>query len=297
MITQMNIPLKDFIYLIRPAQWVKNLLIFAPPLFGGVLFTHHEVFLKMIQAFFAFSFASSAGYIINDLFDKEADSLHPQKKNRPITSERVTESQAYLLIFITLAISLGLSLKFGQYFILIIALYLILDVAYSYFLQHILIVDAFCIALGFVFRIEAGGVASKVQISIWLLLVTFLLSLLLAFGKRRFELASFDNSASHRKVLAKYTVNFLDTTLAIFSTTAIVAYSIYVVDRGLKGIIVTVPFVIYGVLRYMYLVQTNANGDPTDALLKDKGLFICVFLWVVVTAVIIHLNDILRFLK
>lgn len=297
MITQMKIPLKDFIYLLRPPHWVKNLLIFAPPLFGGVLFNHTEVFLKMIQAFFAFSFASSAGYIINDLYDKEADRHHPKKKLRPIASGRINTVQAVLLILLTLAVSIGLSLRFGKEFILIIFLYLLLDVVYSFSLQHVLILDAFCIALGFVFRIEAGGIASRIRVSTWLFIVTFLLSLLLAFGKRRFELSSFDNSTSHRKVLAKYTVNFLDSTLGIFSTTAIVTYSIYVVERGVKGLFITVPFVCYGVLRYVYLVQTNSNGEPTEALLKDRGLFICVFLWVVVTAIIIHLQDILRFLR
>lgn len=251
----------------------------------------------MVQAFFAFSFASSTGYVINDLYDIEADRLHPRKKNRPIASGRVSTTQAFLLIFLTLLVSMGLSLGFGRWFIFIIFLYLLLDVVYSFYLQHILIIDAFSIALGFVLRIEAGGVASRIELSIWLLLVTFLLSLLLAFGKRRFELTSFDNSISYRKVLSKYTVNFLDSTLGIFSTTAIVTYSIYVVDRGLKGLIITVPFVCYGVLRYMYLVQTNSNGDPTDALLRDRGLFICVFLWIAVTSIIIHLQDIMRFFR
>ncbi|MGH7807854.1 MAG: UbiA family prenyltransferase, partial [Thermodesulfobacteriota bacterium] len=260
-------------------------------------FNHTEVFSKMVQAFFAFSFASSAGYIINDLYDKEADRHHPKKKSRPIASGRVNTVQAVLLILLALGVSVGLSLRFAQEFIFILFLYLLLDVVYSFSLQHVLILDAFCIALGFVFRIEAGGIASRIQVSTWLFIVTFLLSLLLAFGKRRFELSSFDNSTSHRKVLAKYTVNFLDSTLAIFSTTAIVTYSIYVVERGVKGLLITVPFVCYGVLRYMYLVQTDSNGDPTETLLKDKGLFICVFLWVVVTAVIIHLQDILPFFR
>jgi len=293
----MKFLIKDYIYLLRPTHWVKNLLIFAPPLFGSVLFNHTELFLKMIQAFFAFSLASSAGYIINDLYDKEADIHHPTKKYRPIASGRINTVQAVFMILLTLTISVLLSLRFGNEFMLIIVLYLLLDVVYSFFLQHILIIDAFCIALGFVFRIEAGGLASRIQVSTWLLIVTFLLSLLLAFGKRRFELASFDNSTSYRKVLAKYKVNFLDSALGIFSTTAIVTYSIYVVERGVEGLLITVPFVCYGVLRYMYLVQTNSNGDPTEALLKDKGLFICVFLWVAVTAVIIHLQDIMRFLK
>ena len=128
----MKIPIMDFVYLLRPPHWVKNLLIFAPPLFGGVLFNHTEVFSKMVQAFFAFSFASSAGYIINDLYDKEADRHHPKKKSRPIASGRVNTVQAVLLILLALGVSVGLSLRFAQEFIFILFLYLLLDVVYSF---------------------------------------------------------------------------------------------------------------------------------------------------------------------
>ncbi len=291
----MAIPFKDFIRLIRPHQWMKNLLILAPPFFGGAFFIDADLLFKMIQAFFAFSFASSTGYIINDLFDVRADRLHPNKKFRPIASGSISIRQAIVMVLLIFALSIGLSLKFGKVFILIIILYLILNLAYSFFLQHIVILDAFSIALGFVFRIEAGGRASGIEVSSWLFLTTFLLSLLLAFGKRRFELASFDNSTPFRRVLANYRMNFLDTALSIFATTAVVTYSIYAVNRGPKEFIITIPFACYGVLRYMYLVQTDTSGDPTEALLKDRGLFICVLLWMVVTALIIYLQDILHF--
>jgi 4-hydroxybenzoate polyprenyltransferase len=155
--------------------------------------------------------------------------------------------------------------------------------------------DAFSIALGFVLRIGAGGEASAIKISSWLFLTTFLLSLLLAFGKRRFELASLDNSTSFRRVLTKYRTDFLDMALTVFATTAIVTYSLYAVERGPREFIITVPFACYGVLRYMYLVQTDTSGDPTEVLLKDKWLFICVFLWIAATALIIYLQDILSF--
>ncbi len=284
----MKIPLRDFIRLTRPHHWIKNLLIFAPPFFGGTFLIDWDLFLKMVQAFFAFSFVSSTGYIINDLMDARTDRLHPKKRFRPIALGSVSTSQAVALVFIIFALSIGLSLRFGGVFLLIIVFYLILSLAYSFFIQHIVILDAFSIALGFVLRIEAGGKASKIGISSWLFLTTFLLSLLLAFGKRRFELESSGGSTSFRRVLSEYKTGFLDTVLSIFATTAIVTYSIYAVDRGPKEFIITVPFVCYGVLRYMYLVQTDTSGDPTEALLKDKWLFICVLLWIIVTALIIY---------
>lgn len=290
----MKIPFRDFIRLLRPHQWIKNLLIFAPPFFGGAFSIDRELFLKMAQAFFAFSFASSTGYIINDFLDVRADRLHPRKKFRPIALGNVSASQAVALILLIFALSMGLSLRLGKGFTLIVILYAIFSLAYTFFLQHLVIIDAFSIALGFVLRLEAGGKASGVEVSSWLFITTFLLSLLLAFGKRRFELVSSDNSTSFRRVLSKYRINFLDSALSIFATTAIVTYSLYTVDRGPKELIITIPFVCYGVLRYMYLVQTDTIGDPTETLLKDKWLFICVFLWVVITALIIYTRYIFR---
>jgi 4-hydroxybenzoate polyprenyltransferase len=281
----------DYIRLLRPHQWIKNLLILAPPFFGGAFFSDPTLLFAMIQAFFAFSFASSTGYIINDLSDLITDKLHPIKKFRPLASGRVSTQSAVILVLLTFAIAIGLSLSFGKGFILIIILYLILNLLYSFLLQHIVIVDAITIALGFVFRIGAGGEASGIEVSSWLFLTTFLLSLLLAFGKRRFELVSFSNSTSFRRVLAKYKMNFLDTAISIFATTAIVTYSLYAVERGPRLFIITVPFVCYGVLRYMYLVQTDKNGDPTEALLKDRWLFTSVFLWIIITAIIIYIHD------
>src|SRR5574341_11859 len=287
----MEIPFIDYIRLLRPHQWIKNLLIIAPPFFGGAFLADPTIFFKMAQAFFAFSFASSTGYIINDLFDLRTDRLHPTKKSRPIASGSVSVGMSIVLLLLTFILSMGLSLRFGEGFILIIILYLMLNIAYSLFLQHIVIVDAISIALGFVFRIGAGGKASGIEVSSWLFLTTFLLSLLLAFGKRRFELVSLNNSTAFRRVLAKYRMNFLDTALSIFATTAIVTYSLYAVERGPRAFVITVPFVCYGVLRYMYLVQTDTSGDPTEALLKDKWLFTCVFLWIIATAIIIYFND------
>ena len=280
--------LTNLVYLLRPAQWLKNLLVLAPPFFGGALFISHDMFLKMVLAFLAFSLASSTGYITNDISDIEADKVHPKKRLRPVASGRVSITQAIILGLITLVISLGISLYVSKTFLLIIVIYLILSLLYSLYLEKIVILDVIIIAIGFVLRIEAGGVASEIRVSSWLLLTTFLLSLFLAFGKRRFELVFINNGDTpHKEVLKHYKENFLDTTLSMFGTTAIVMYSIYAVVNESKTFLITVPFACFGVLRYMYLVQTNTSGDPTESLLKDMWLLLCVAIWLLVTTVVI----------
>lgn len=297
MVSQMERLLINWVYLLRPEQWVKNLLVLAPPFFGGVLFTSQDMFLEMVLAFLAFSLASSTGYIINDISDIESDKLHPKKKLRPIASSSISITEAIVLGLITLALSLGLSLYISKIFLLIIVIYLILSLLYSFYLEKIVILDVFIIAIGFVLRIEAGGVASVIDVSSWLLLTTFLLSLLLAFGKRRFELVFIKNSgAPYKEVLKHYKESFLDTTLSMFGTTAIVMYSIYAVVNESKTFLITVPFACFGVLRYMYLVQTNTSGDPTESLMKDIWLLLCVVLWLLVTTVVIYFSHIVDFI-
>jgi decaprenyl-phosphate phosphoribosyltransferase len=290
--------LKDFFYLLRPDHWIKNFLVLAPPFFGGVLFTNSHIFLKMFLAFIAFSLASSTAYIINDIFDINSDRLHPKKKMRPLASGRIKVFAAGVLAVVTLALSLTASLEISLYFLILTLSYLALSLLYSFYLQRIEIIDVFCIALGFVLRIEAGGVASAIEVSNWLLLTTFLLSLLLAFGKRRHELDLHNESENtFRDVLSKYNSKFLDTTLGIFATTALVTYAIYTVEIESRKLLFTVPFAIYGVLRYMYLVQTDTRGDPTESLLTDRPLFLCVLMWFLITAGIIYFKDIVGFLK
>ena len=284
---------KDYIYLLRPEQWLKNLLVLAPPFFGGVLFSSSEMVISMILAFIAFSLASSTAYVTNDISDKESDKLHPKKKLRPLASGRVGVTEAAVLAVITLIISLVLSFWVNKGFLLITAVYLVLSLLYSFYFERIVIVDAFIIAIGFVLRIEAGGLASGIEVTSWLLLTTFLLSLLLVFGKRRFELTMVKNKEhTFRKVLAQYNEKFLDTALGIFATSALVTYSIYVVGSESKIFLFTIPFACYGILRYMYLVQTDKSGDPTEALLKDKWLFLCVVIWLLATSLIIYFQDI-----
>ena len=287
---------KDIIYTLRPQQWIKNFLVFAPPFFGGTLFTSSDMLFKMFLAFIGFSLASSTAYIINDISDIESDRFHPQKKLRPLTSGRINMLTAIVLGIITLVLSLAASIEIGIQFLMITAAYLVLTLSYSFYLQKIEIIDVFCIAIGFVLRIEAGGVASGTEVSNWLLLTTFLLSLLLAFGKRRHELVVHnDPENSFREVLSRYNTNFLDTTLGIFATTAIVTYAIYTVEIESRIFLITVPFSIFGVLRYMYLVQTDTRGDPTESLYKDSPLLLSVLLWFLITTAIIYSKNIAGF--
>jgi 4-hydroxybenzoate polyprenyltransferase len=289
--------IRDIVSLLRVHQWIKNLLIFAPPFFAGIFFNNIQMFFQMILAFFCFSLVSSSAYIINDLSDIDNDKLHPTKKNRPIPSGRINKYIAVVILLVCLVSSTFISFYFGTSFLLVLALYLLMGIAYSLFLQYLVILDAFTIAAGFVLRIMAGGYASNTEVSSWLLLTTFLLSVLLAFGKRRYELSIAGQSKPFRKVLKEYNDRFLDSGIIIFATTAIVTFSIYAVEIGKKEFVVSVPFACYGVLRYLQIVQRENGVDPTDAFIKDRALFVAVFLWIFVTALIVYFNDIMGLLR
>lgn len=285
--------LRDIFILLRPHQWVKNLLVLAAPFFGGVLYTSYGMFFIMLIAFVAFSLASSAGYIANDIADLESDKRHPTKKLRPLAAGRISTHGALVIAVLALLLSITCSLMIGPEFLMIIAAYICLSLLYSFYLRRLVIIDCFSIAIGFVLRIEAGGVASDVVVSNWLLLTTFLLSLLLALGKRRSELTlAVHDPGIIRESLSKYTENFLDTSIAIFATTSIVTYAIYSIEVETRVFLITLPFACYGVLRYIYLVQTAANGDPTESLLRDPPLLLCVILWLAITAFIIYYENI-----
>ena len=285
---------RDIVLLLRPHQWVKNLLVLAPPFFGGVLFTGWGMAFIMFFAFLAFSLASSVGYVINDVVDLEADRFHPQKKLRPIASGKVRKAEALVIALAAFvgAVVISYSLDIG--FLAIVIAYMVLSVLYSLFLQRFALIDCFVIAIGFVLRIEAGGLASGTVVSNWLLLTTFVLSLLLALGKRRHEFtAAAADPSGHRESLSGYSLNFLDQAITIFATTAIVTYAIYAIEVGSKVFLITVVFACYGVLRYMHLVQSSISGDPTESLLRDPPLLLCVLLWLVLTAVILYHDNLL----
>lgn len=285
---------RDIVLLLRPHQWVKNLLVLAPPFFGGVLFTGWGMAFIMLFAFLAFSLASSLGYVINDVVDLEADRLHPQKKLRPIASGKVRKVEALVIALAAFVGAVVISYSVDIGFLAVVIAYMVLSVLYSLYLQRFALIDCFVIAIGFVLRIEAGGLASGTVVSNWLLLTTFVLSLLLALGKRRHEFtAAAADPSGHRESLSGYNLNFLDQAITIFATTAIVTYAIYAIEVGSKVFLITVVFACYGVLRYMHLVQSSISGDPTESLLRDPPLLLCVLLWLVFTAVILYHDNLL----
>lgn len=285
---RMNKIIKDLFYLLRPTHWVKNLLVVAPAFFGGVVFSSFENFFTAFLSFLSFSLASSVGYIFNDLLDIDHDKNHPVKKDRPIASGRVKLIRAVLLALVLLVVSIVIALLINFSFTFILLSYLVLTVSYSLGLKNIVIIESFCIAGGFLLRIAAGGASSGLLISGWLILTTLFLSLLLAFGKRRSELNMTGEYSSFRKVLKKYDKSFLDYMLVVFSTASIITYSIYLVINSFGLILVTIPLVCFGVIRYVYLARRKSKGDPTEALLRDYWLLICVSAWLVIKGFAIY---------
>ncbi len=292
----MNRRLYDFFLLLRPYHWLKNLLVVAPAFFAGELLSSYEVVFEIFWAFISFSFISSAGYILNDIYDVDRDKLHPLRKRRPLVSGSVDIKEAILLFVLCIVLSLVFASMLPLGFIITLLLYFVLTGAYTVKLKDIVIIDSFCIAGGFVLRLIGGGQAIGVEVSGWLFLTTFLLSLLLAFGKRRAEFNYLGESEKFRKVLKHYDKGFLDIALGMFSTMALLTFSLYAVDRGPELFIITVPIACYGTLRYVYLVQTSFIGDPTEILIKDRWMIFSVLLWIVITGIITHFYDTLSFL-
>ncbi len=281
--------LKDIIILIRPHHWIKNLLVVAPPFFGGIVFLNSENFLTIFLAFISFSLMSSVGYLINDLLDAKNDRLHPKKRNRPVASRRISKNTVIIIAGFLLILSIFISLKVNFYFLLTTLVYLAITVLYSLVLKKIFIVDSLCIATGFLLRIIAGGLALNVDVSNWLYITTLFLSLLLAFGKRKVELGVARQGHHFREVLEHYNKKFLDVASILLSLGSIITFSIYSLNKGWKIFFTTTPFVCFGTLRYLYIIRNKSEGDPTEVLLKDKWLFVCVLSWIILFGLIIYI--------
>lgn len=269
----------------RPRQWTKNLFVFAALVFDGKLFNWDD-FLRTLGAFVLFCLVSSAIYLLNDIFDVESDRQHPLKKKRPIASGHLPISLALITAILLAAGSLLVAFFLGQALILTLLLYLALMLAYSRWLKHVPIVDVLVIAAGFVLRVHAGTTIVAVErFSPWLYVLMTLLALYLGFGKRRAELALLANDATaHRKVLDGYTIPLLDQFITIVSGTTIVAYSLYTFFRpeapANHSLMLTIPFVIYAIFRYLYLIQVKQiGGEPEEILLTDRPFQISLLLW------------------
>lgn len=297
-----NSVLVDLLTTARPKQWIKNGFVFAALVFAGKLGVFSSD-IKAVVAFVLFSALSSTVYLLNDATDAEADRKHPLKANRPIAAGRVSVrlavSVAIVLAIVTLAISALVDYRFG----LVALAYLILNIAYTFWLKHLVLLDVFTIAGGFVLRAMAGAAVIRVSISPWLYLCTILISLFLGFGKRRHELLLLEGSAGvHRRNLEEYTGPLLDDLINIVAGATIIAYSMYTFFASAvpqnRAMMVTIPFVLYGVFRYLLLIhRTDIGGAPEEAVWRDFPLLIDLVLWAVTSAVILHLHTSLHLFK
>lgn len=295
----------SFIYLlfreVRPRQWLKNVLIFAPIIFGKKLFDV-EPFYKSFVAFLAFCFAISFTYILNDIVDKDKDKLHPIKQNRPIASGKLSVKIAFIFALIFLVFSFLLSYSVNIYLFYLIVGYILMQIMYSFILKNYIIIDALTVSFGFILRVFAGGVATTTSISSWLVLTIIGGSLLLAFGKRRAEktvLSSHNITLKTRETLKHYPDTLLDSMISTASSFTIISYSWFAFQTSPsnttpslvsyifpsilsspKWMMFTIPVVIYAVARYLYVIYEKKDAEsPERVIFSDKPLLFSVVLW------------------
>ena len=280
---------------LRPHQWTKNLLLFAPLALSKHLF-ELALLLRSLAAFGLFCALSGVVYLVNDVADVERDRLHPIKRLRPIASGALAPRAALISAVMLGVLSLGGSLVVGKPFALCAVVYLALTLLYSFRLKEVVIVDAISVSLGFVVRAVAGAVAIGVVFSDWLLICTILLALFLTFCKRRHELTSLsETAAEHRRILSEYSPYLLDQMIAVVTASCLTAYAFYttapetVEKFKTNRLSWTLPFVLYGIFRYLYLVhQREQGGSPSDVLLTDRPLLVAVGLWALTIVVIVY---------
>jgi len=280
----------------RPRQWTKNVFIFAALVFDKQLFVV-DSFLRTLAGFALFCLISSSVYIFNDLADVEADRQHPEKKNRPIASGKLPVGIAWAAGAMIVIVTFALAWLLSPGFEFVVVFYFLINLAYSKWLKHIAILDVLIIAAGFVLRVHAGVTLISVErFSPWLYVVMTLLALFLGFGKRRAELALLAHGAgSHRKVFDGYTLPLLDQYILIVSGTTIVAYSLYTFSAPNvpenHSMMLTIPFVVYTIFRYLYLIEVkHAGGAPEEILLSDRPFQLAMFFWAVTVFIIFYLS-------
>jgi len=270
----------------RPYQWPKNFLLFAALIFSKHLFDF-DLLIKNFWGFLVFCLASSSLYILNDAIDYSSDIKHPLKSKRPVASGQLPRSAAFVVSLVGLAAALAWSYVLGEKFALGLLLFMAVNFAYSFFLKRFVILDAMLLATGFVLRAVAGGWLIGAPISDWLVICTLLLSLFLAFSKRRAELVLLEEEAkSHRASLEHYSPYLLDQLIGVVTASTVVAYTFYTLSPEVKEklgsthLYLTVPFVLFGIFRYLYLVhQKTEGGDPTKTIFSDLPLVLGIILW------------------
>lgn len=279
---------------LRPRQWAKNAVVFAALVFDHQLF-HASQFAAVFVAFLCFCLASSTVYLVNDLRDVESDRMHPRKRTRPIPSGELSTRLAWLAVGGLLAISVPTAIAVRTEFGAVVVGYLLLMALYTFYLKHLVIIDVFTIAGGFVLRAAGGAVALDVPISPWLYVCTVLLALFIGFGKRRHELLLLDSGAgSHRRNLDEYSPQLLDQFIVITAAATVMAYSLYsfasVNLPENHSMMLTIPFVIYAIFRYLFLIHRRDGGGAPELLLADGPLLGCIALWGAVAVLILYVG-------
>jgi 4-hydroxybenzoate polyprenyltransferase len=280
----------------RPKQWTKNSFIFAALVFDQKLFHPHYLW-RTVVGFLLFSLVSGVVYTMNDLVDIEKDRAHPTKRHRPLPAGRLPVGTATAAVVILAVVSLALATLLSPGFALILALYLVLQVTYSFYLKNVVLLDVLAIAGGFVLRVAAGvPLVNAERFSPWLYICTTLLALFLALGKRRGELVLLgEDAGEHRESLDNYTVPLLDQLISLVTSSTIVAYALYTFSAvnlpDDDAMMLTIPFVIYGLFRYLYLVHARGTTlAPDEVLLTDRPLQVDILLWGLTAAVILYLG-------
>ena len=288
--------INNFLGLARVQQYIKNLFIFVPIFFAGQI-TDLELLLNVLIAFIAFSISASSIYILNDSLDIEEDRQHPQKKFRPLASGDISKKTALVLMFIFFIIGISMMGALSFQAFVILGAYITLNIVYSYYLKHIAIIDVTIIAIGFVLRLFVGSVVAEIQLSSWIILMTFLLSLFIALAKRRSDILIFLNTGNKmRNVIDGYNLEFTNAAMVIMASVIIVTYTLYatsieVVQRAQSEYLyLTTLFVILGIMRYLQIVFVeNEGSSPTKIVFKDKFMQITILAWTLSFSWILYL--------
>lgn len=284
-----------FLISMRPEQWIKNAFVFLALIFSRNLF-HPELLLNVSVGFILFCLASSSVYIFNDIRDRDYDRAHPEKSKRPIAAGLLRVEGIGIIAFLLASVSLAAAYLINSLFFFVLATYLIINLFYTVGLKNVVILDVMCIASGFVLRVFAGTVLAGVAATDWLYICTITISLLLGFSKRRQELAVLgDNAGNRRKVLSEYSLPFLDQMIGVATACTVMSYALYTISPetvarfGTRNLISTIPFVLYGIFRYLYLLhKKNLGGNPASTILKDNPLVLNSLLWLAAVVFIIY---------
>jgi 4-hydroxybenzoate polyprenyltransferase len=277
-------------------QWVKNIFIFAPMIFALHFFDLRYVKNGLI-AFILFGFVTGCIYVFNDCVDKKSDRFHPLKSQRPIASGRLKVRTAVMGALILLTVDLIVIYRFNTDFFLISVVYIVINILYTFYLKQVVILDVLIIAIGFVLRVLIGGVIDDIELSPWILIMTFLLSIFLGLVKRRQEMIDLNpstNEVNTRKTLKKYNISLLDQLISVTIATTLISYIMYVLNPGIQQkfntekLFFTIPFVVFGIFRYLYLVYTKNKGEsPEEILFSDLPFSLNMVLWVIVFILLI----------